>query len=112
MADLNPVAGASWAFTDVEGRIEAMSRSAQMLFGIRHVRGDDFLARLPLSRKTLRFDIAMALGGWPAQRTVTLERLHGVVNLRYRVSRQFEARGGERLYWHLHTMPASRTHAA
>lgn len=102
MADtLTGAADDTWAFTDFEGRVESMSRPARELFGITHPRGDDLLAHLPLPRKTLMFDIGMALTGWPAQRTITLERAGGRVTLQYRVSRQFDISRSESLYWHL-----------
>lgn len=95
------VVGDTWAFTNFEGRVESMSRRACELFGIVRPRGDDLLAYLPLPRKTLLYDIGMAVDGWPAQRTVWLERLGGVISLQYRVSRRFDITTVQALYWHL-----------
>jgi len=94
-----------WAVTDVDGRIETVSSGAPLLFGVeRLARGDNLLEYFPLLRKALQFDIALALGGWPAERAVIMHSAVGPVTLRYRVSRRYqELSSSAGLYWSLCT---------
>ena len=94
------VAPEAWAFTDLDGRIESVSRGVGSLLGVGMLRrGDNLLNLLPLPRKALLHDIEAAWRGWPSRRTVSIaapglrER-----KVRYLVSRRLQE-VGEGLFW-------------
>lgn len=96
--------GEAWAFTDLGGLIESVSPTARTVLGQAGLgRGHDLLEYFPVPRKALLSDIQSAIQGWPARRTVTLDRIHGrPLILHYIVSRRLQNPGdGEGLYWHL-----------
>ena len=100
MAHITPaVTAEAWAFTDLDGRIESVSRGVGHLLGVGGLRrGDNLLNLLPLPRKALLHDIDAALQGWPSSRTVTIEVGLRERKVRYRVSRRLQ-HAGEGLCW-------------
>lgn len=79
----------AWVRTDAQGRIQAISEAAHELLGSPRLgKGDDLPSRFAALTKALRFDMEVALTGWPAERTIVLAELtRRPVALRYRVSR-------------------------
>jgi hypothetical protein len=98
MATTIAVSPYAWVFTDIYGTIEMISPHARDILGLGLDRGDDLLMRLPIPRKTVLFDIQVALNGWPARRTVVLKPF-GVrpLAVTYRVSPRLEE--GAALFW-------------
>lgn len=80
----------SWAITDLDGRIEAVSSPARTILRVAHLdRGDNLLHFFPFHLKAVVFDIEVALTGWPTERTLVLRRGYAApMTVRYHVSRR------------------------
>jgi hypothetical protein len=102
MSHQNLHATDAWVITDAQGRIQSISAAAHDVLGSPHLgKGDDLPGRFPSLKKALRFDMEVALTGWPTERTIVLVELsQRPVALRYRVSRKWSA-DEVGLFWRL-----------
>jgi hypothetical protein len=93
-----------WALTDLDGRVESVSRAVQKLWaGRRIARGYDFFRLFPDHEKVVRFDVTVALTGWPAARQIVVDMMTArPIAVRYLVSRRIvDGAGGAGLHWHM-----------
>ena len=94
-----------WALTDIDGRVEQVSRDIQRFCGGRRiVRGDDVLRLFPDQEKAVRFDMTVALTGWPAARMIVIDAMSAKpVAVRYWISRRLPRSSGEGagLFWQM-----------
>src|SRR4051794_16529858 len=83
----------AWVDTDVEGRIQSLSRCAAELLGVgRPSSGENILWFFPIDQKAVQRDIDAALMGWPEQRTAMVNPpAREPFIVRYRVSLRFMA---------------------
>jgi hypothetical protein len=91
-----------WALTDIDGRVECVSRDLQRFCGGRRIaRGHDFFRLFPDHEKAVRFDVTVALTGWPAGRMIVIDAMSAQpVAVRYLISRRlFASIEGAGLYW-------------
>ena len=101
---VNPRRASGWALTDVEGRVESVSRDVQRLCGgTRVARGHDLFRLFTGYEKAVRFDMTVALTGWPAARQIVIEAMSAKrIAVRYLISRRiFQGLGGAGLHWHI-----------
>jgi hypothetical protein len=89
MSNRNRHASNAWIITDARGRILVISSGAHEVLGQPRLdRGDDLPSRFASVGKALRSDMAVALTGWPTERTVVLVEIpRRPLAVRYRVSR-------------------------
>lgn len=99
---------ASWAITDLDGRIEAASSGAgELLRSERLGRGDSLVLLFPLHERAVAFDIEVAAKGRPVERTLPLTPLAAhPMTVRYRITHlALTNRPG--LFWELNVAPAA-----
>lgn len=93
-----------WALTDTEGRVEVVSRDVQRFCGGRRIaRGHDMLRLFPDREKAVRFDMMVALMGWPSGRMVVIDAMSAQpVAVRYLISPRLTGGGeGAGLFWRI-----------
>ena len=93
-----------WALTDIDGRVEFVSRDVQRFCGGRRIaRGYDVFRLFPDHEKAVRFDVTVALTGWPAARSIVIDTMSAKpVAVRYVISRRLPAgREDVGLFWQI-----------